>query len=277
MAIRILSENYYNVFQFSGHVVTASTYTVGNEPWRVATGRRQGRSAWISPTTGTQWIRTTCDEVRAADMLALDRGHNVATVSVQFTNSTAAGWSTFKSITIPSGVSTPGTRLIDGVRTVEGAYIRRFATTTAMPVAKHWRLSCATTGAGAKVKVVGAYLGKSWSPSAEPIRPWDDETIQMQRSEIASPELWTTPSRVASRRVGTATVRLTDAEGQQARLFVQNRFWKGELAWITPNENSAETTVLAVAQSGVRGLSYTSNWPNRVLELDWVEHQPAPQ
>lgn len=272
---RMLSENFLNIHQFGAHTITASTYQGGNEPWRVGTGRRSDRNAWISPTTGTQWVKVTCDQVRAADTLALDRGHNLASVSVQFTNSTAAGWTTAKTITLPSA-SFSNLSMTDGCRTPEGAYVQQFATSTNTPAAKFWRLSCATT-AGAKVKVVGAYLGKSFSPSANALRPWDDEVIEMQRAEVASPELWTAASQVASRRIGSVNVRLTESEADQARYHVGDLYWRGELAWITPNENDAQRTVLATAPSGARGMAYPGEWPTRVLSLEWAEHQPKPR
>lgn len=272
---RMLSENFYNIHQFSGHTISASTYQVTNEPWRVGTGRRSARNAWIAPTTGTQTIRVTCDQVRAADTLVLDRGHNLSTVDVQFTNSTAAGWSTAKSVTIPSKTY-PNLKLTEGCKTPEGAYIVRFGTSTGTPAAKHWRLSCATTSGG-NVKVVGAYLGKSFSPAANALRPWDDDTLEMQRSEVASPEFWSAGSRVAIRRSGAFTVRLTDAEGDYARYHVRDLFWSGELAWITPNQDDAQRTVLTNAPSGTRGLAYPEDWPTRVLGIDWVEYQPKPR
>jgi hypothetical protein len=272
---RMLSENFYNIHQFSGHTITASTYQVTNEPWRVGTGRRSARNAWIAPTTGTQTIKVECDQVRAADTVALDRGHNLTSFSVQFTNSTSAGWATAKTITLPSK-SFPNQKLTEGARTPEGAYIVRFGTSTGMPAAKFWRLSCATT-AGGNVKVVGAYLGKSFGPAANAVRPWDDDTIEMARSEVASPEFWTAGARVAIRRSGNLNVRLTDAEGDLARYHVRDLYWRGELAWITPNEDDAERTVLANAPSGTRALTYPEDWPTRVLALDWVEHQPKPR
>lgn len=272
---RVLAENFFNVHQFGAHVITASTYQSGNEPWRVATGRRSPRNAWIAPTTGAQTIRVTCDQVRAADMLALDRGHNLVSVDVQFTNSTANGWSTYKSITLPTA-SYPNQKLTEGARTPEGAYVIRFATSTALPVALNWRLSCATT-AGGNVKVVGAYLGLSFSPEKGGLRPWDDETIQMQRAEVASPELWTAAARVADRRTGTLTTRLTDIEGEQARYHFVSRYWKGELSWVVPDENDAGKAVLANSPSGSNGLPYPNDWPTRVLSFAWEEHQPKPR
>lgn len=268
----MLSENFFNIHTFRGHTITASTFQAGNEPWRVGTGRRSSRNAWISPTTGSQYVRVDCDEVRAADTLVLDRGHNLASVSIQFTNSTAAGWGTAKAVTLPTKTY-PNLKLTEGARTPEGAYIVQFGTSTGTPVAKHWRILCATTATG-KPKVVGAYLGKSFSPAADALRPWDDDTVEMQRTEVVSPEYWTAGSRVAVRRVGSLQTRLTDAEGDFARYHVRDLYWQGELAWFTPNVDDAQRTVLGTAPSGARGLTYPEDWPTRVLGIEWVEHQP---
>ena len=271
---RMLSENFFNTHQFASHTITASTYQAGNEPWRIGTGRRSSRNAWIAPTTGEQTVKVTCDQVRGADMIALDRGHNIQTLKVQFTNSTAAGWTTHETITIPTATY-GNSRLSDspGARTPDGSWVYRFATTVNMPVAKNWRLAVSTT-AGAFPKIVGAYLGKSFS--AEALRPWDDDTIQMQRAEVSSPELWTAASQVAARRVGTLSARLSDKQGDQARYHIGNRFWRGDVAWIVPHEDQAERAALATAPAGANGMPYDQH-PTRVLSLGWVEHQPKPR
>ena len=265
---RMLAENFFSKAQFSGHTITASTYMSGNEPWRVGTARRSARNAWATASTGTHTLRVTCDQVRAADMLALDRGHNLSTCDVQFTNSTAAGWTTHKSITLSTSF-TPNTRLRDGTRTEEGAYVVRFGTSTGMPAAKNWRLSVTSTGAP---KIVGAYLGLSFAATG--LLPWDDDARTIQRAEVVSPELWTVSARVASRRTGTLSARLSELQAEQARYHVGSRFWKGEVAWIVPDENSAEKAVLANAPSGSNGMAYSER--NRALSMPWVEYQPKP-
>lgn len=274
MSIRILSENYFNNFQFSGHTITASTQQTGNEAWRVGTGRRSARNYWTTASTGAKTIQVQCDQVRSADVLALDRGHNLSTVTVEFTNSTAAGWTTCRTITLPTATY-PHTSISDGARMPDGSYICRFAASSAVPAAVNWRLTCTpTTGAP---KVVGAYLGRSFSPAAEPLRPYAHGSVQMLRDEVASPEFWTAGSRVAYRHTGSASVRLTEAEGDSAQLWIENRYWKGELAWITPDERAAEQSVLVTAPSATRTLAYPTDWRHRVLALDWVEHQPKPR
>ena len=270
---RMLTENFFNIHQFPDHTITASTYQAGNEPWRVGTSRRSARNAWISPTTGEQTLTVECDQVRAADTLVLDRGHNGVSVKIQYTSSTASGFTTLENVTIPTATYT-NSKISDtpGVRTAEGAWLYRFATSVNMPAATHWRLAVSSSASGPKV--VGAYLGLSFAATA--LRPYDDEVIQTQRAEVASPEFWSAASRVATRRTGSIVSNLTDLQGDQARYHVGDLFWRGEYGWIVPSDTQADRAVLGFAPSGTRGMPY-ADARLRTLNLDWSEHQPKPR
>ena len=262
---RVLTENYFNVHQFSGHTITASTGTTsGHEPFRVATGRRKSRNSWIAGTTGDAWLRVTCDQVRAPDMIALD-GHNLAgeTVALQYTSSTAGGWASKFSVTIPT-VTLPNASLDSpGAYCEDGLWLHKFASSGDLPAATDFRIYVSALGGNEKAQIGLAWLGKSFSPAGNTLRPFDDEPVVYERG-----------ARVESFRAGTFTARLTDREGDQARYHIADLMWRGETAIVVPHPNNAERSVVAKVPSGSRSMPYPDDWPLRVLAVDWVEHDP---
>ena len=265
---RVLSENYFNVHQFNAHAITASTASqvVGRESWRVGTGRRTTKNGWTG-STGTSWIRTACDQLRAPDMIALD-GHNMAgttaVVALQYTSSTASGWQTRFSYKLPN-VTYQNTRLTDspGARAEDGLWVHRFATTSTLPVATDFRIQI--SGSTFAPKIGLAWLGRSFT--AKGLRPWEDESRTLARG-----------SRVVSVLSGSLSARLNDLQGEQARYHVGDLAWSsGDPFIIVPHPDQAERAQVGFAPDGTRSMPYPTDWTHRVLEFDWVEHKPRPR
>src|SRR5579859_5940648 len=72
-------EDWGSIVQFPGTVLTGNEELVGHEAARVADGRRDPNDYW-SPITPNNpaYLNYVLDRTRLGDMVALDRGHNLA-------------------------------------------------------------------------------------------------------------------------------------------------------------------------------------------------------
>lgn len=105
----LLSENFYNLRQFPNHTLSTkeggSTPTPANgqsgyEVHRVANARRHSRD-YYTPTAANSNadLDVTCDRVRAADMLVLDRNSNLAGETVRLWASSESDFGTYEEFT----------------------------------------------------------------------------------------------------------------------------------------------------------------------------------
>lgn len=277
---RFLAENFFNIQQFSGHTITAEEETTGFEAWRVGAARRVGgriRNYW-TPTTAnsSSWVEVECDRARAADMLVIDRGHNLDGEAVTIQVSDTAAFVTSTTIVslavVPSNVYS-NSRLSDtpGVRTTEGAWAISFPT----HVGKYWRLVVEAMGAGLKPQIPGMYLGNSFSPTNRPPRVWDDEPTQIVYQQIVSDSLWTSSSRKAKRREASIQMVLeSELENDQARYHFRSRYYGGDVMWNVPDTDNAERAWLAEAPPGMDAMPFGNTFDERVVSLAMVEHNP---
>ena len=274
---RFLSENFFNTVQFSGHTVSGNQETAGNEAFRVGTSRRSSLNFWTpTSTNATAYVQAACDRVRVADMLVLDRGHNLAgkTVSLILSNqSSFAASTTLWSFTVPTR-SQYGSRLNGppGAYTEEGAWLYRWVTAAA----KYWRFQVSAMGSGLKPKIVGLNLGLSYRPTRAPTLPWDDESRQLDFQQVQSDTLWVGSNRKSQRRVfGPWAMRMRDDnEYTKVRRHIHELYWRGEFMWVVPDEDQAERALLAFAEPGVYSAGFDGEYPQRTLVLSGSEHQP---
>ena len=275
---RFLVDNIWNLQQYPDHVLTAEEETAGNEVWRVGSGRRVGggvlRNYW-TPTTANSdsWIECKCDRTRAADMLVIDRSHNLAgkTVKLEISDDNYTTTTEVFSVVLPTNVYS-NSRLSDtpGVKTTEGAFIISFP----FHVALYWRVFSSAMGASLKPQIPGCYLGKSFAPTNAPSRPWDEEPSKLVYDTIVSSALWTSSSRKAERRESTVSMFMaSDVEEDRARYYF--RALRRSLVWYVPDTDRAERAWLAEAPPGVDSQVFPTNYARRVITVAMVEHQPS--
>lgn len=276
MRPRILAENFFSRSAFPDHVVSASEESAGNEAWRVGTGRRHRlTNRWMPATANAEaWIQVTCDQVRAADMIAIDRGHNLAgrTLELRASDDDFQTYETVATLTVPSGPSGGAGHLDHGVWTDEGAYLCRFP----LAAATQWRLVIPAMGAGVRPEIVGLYLGLSYSPGRYLHQPWADEEDELSYIETASDARWVGAGRTSRPRVGELRVRLEDYLAYDlARYHLVGHFGERRPTWIVYDEAEAERAVLAVRPQGRSGFRFDSEWGYRQADIGWIEHEPA--
>ena len=271
---RWCADNLFNDFIYPSHTLTANEEATEAEAWHVANGRRSDDDYW-TPTTANNdaWVEVACDRVRAADFIAIDRGHNLAgkTVKLECSDDDFTTTEEVFSITFPSSYA-PGSTLssASGARTEEGAWVKSFD----LRAAKYWRLYI---GAAASIppRVVGLWLGKAWSPGEYMERPWDDGPVDVRYAATETPHAWVGAGVVSNRRSGDVTVRLDNFFAEDvARRFLHD-YGRRRTAWYVPNPDQAERSFLVtVPPSGRLALPYDTGWGYRQARFGFIEHEP---
>lgn len=267
-----LVDNVYNHYAYPGHVVSATEEPTGNEAWRVATGRRHSLDKWTATTTNSTCVVTvTCASTCTADMIAIDRGHNLAGESIVVRGSTnGTDYSTIASITVPSASATADIDDTNGVLTEEEAFLKRWTDTEY----SWYQLQIPSMGAGLVPEIVGLWIGLSFETRIWDF-PWtEDEGVPMA-TVVETEAGWQGTGHVTPRRQGTIGLRLrTDAEYTTARSDILKQFgYKRRPMWIVPEDSQGDRAVLAVP-NGPISFRHDGAWPFRRTQFNWIEHEP---
>lgn len=272
MASVLLSENLFSSIAFPLHSLVADEAGSGHEAFRVADGRRSPYDYW-EPTTAnaSHNLTLTCDRVRLCDMLALDRGHNLAAkqVKLECSDDNFTTTQTVFDIVLPSVTAVGSLDDAFGVRTEEGAWLKRFSPR----VAKYWRLTIPALGSGLKQKIVGLHLGKSYS--FDPFRPWSPDQDELIGEESMSDFGWSGSSAPAVRRQDTLTIQLsTDFDYELARYHFRH-FGLRRPCWYVPDETQAQNALMIVRPFGASGFGREPQWFAERANIPYVEHEAS--
>lgn len=277
-----LSENILNTLLFTGHTLTASEEAAGFEVWRIADGRRSEFDYWTGLTANTQQLITlNCGtQVRAANCLFLDRGHNLAGFSfaldVGFDN---VNWQTVVSITLPTvSITNLLTDRSAGVRTEEGAWGMLFSSGVTPPyTGNYWRLRIPAMGSGLYPKIVGAYLGMAYQPVNPFLDPWDDDQRSLTAQRIITPYAWQGVGPRGRVRQGSIRFNLnTDGEYDLARLHLGGYYGDGYPTWLVHDIAQADRACLIAVPDGPLSIGFQPNWFPRQTSFNYLEHEPLP-
>lgn len=267
----IFVENLANLRAFPGHTLVADENT--GEVFRIADGRRSILDFWTGLTTNqTRSITVTCDRLRSVNMVALDRGHNLAGKQIQLLASDD-GFTTSQTVldlVLPT-VAGPGQ--LDnslGVRTEEGAWLKRFPTVPA----REFRLTIPAMGTGLVPQIVGLWLGLSWA-TPHPDLPTASGQADVLGEEAASEAGWLGRGALTERRAGGFGIRLaTPFDRDVARYHLEGHYRAGRPMWLVEDDELAERSVLALVPLGPLGIRRELRWFNGEVVVPWVEHQP---
>lgn len=257
--------------------VSANEQADGHEAFRVGDERRTPRSFW-TPTTenADAWLQVDLGSGgdRPADMIAIDRGHNLEGETVTLEHSAdGSTWTQVFQATIPTSEgSNASLSAASGVLTEQGAWIKSFSSATD----RYWRLTVSAMGAGLKPEIRGLYLGPSYQPSYLPALPFGFGDRQLDYSEVKGPNVWAASSRMADRYELTFRLKLeTWAEyNDTARHHIEQLFFKGRPMWLVMDTSYAERAWLAKAAPGSHGFKQRPDWGFPQAELRTVEHEP---
>jgi hypothetical protein len=275
-----LGDNLFSQTQYPLHVITADEEPeepVGHAAALVANGRRHGLNFATATTANDPWfLKAVFDQVRGADMLALDRGHNLAgkQVKLEFSDDDfVTSIQVAVDCTIPS---THGTGSLDdahGVVTEEGAWLKRFP----FRAGAACRVYIPAMGAGLRPQIVGLWVGVSYSPE-HLFRPSAPDNDFMLVEESVLPSGWRSKGRAAYPRQGAIRLRMSDFFAyERARYHLQFVFGRSWPTWIIHDEDQADRALLADRAGGTElGLvrEAGAGWAYPQGAIAYVEREP---
>lgn len=273
-----LVDNLLSVSQYPSVSLSGNEEAVGAEAFHVADGRRSGASYWTPTTANNPAYLTWSDgRLRAADSIALDRGHNLAgyEVLLQVSNDNTT-WQTLFDITLPSVTNTAPLDSTVGVRTEEGAWVKRFS----LAVGVYWRFYIPAMGANLLPAIVGLWVGKSFYPDATNPQPWDfnlplsPDGSSLVGQEQTSEFGWLGRGIQGQRREGLIPLRLTSIwDEDPARYNLIEQYGYGRTMWVAFNDAQANRAFQVIRPQPSMGFTRSPNlyWP--MVELPYQEHE----
>lgn len=271
----LAADNLGSVTEYSDVVLTdqsGTTGPLGFETWRAFRSARSAYSYWQPGSTNVlSWIQIQNGQVRGANYLVLDRGHNLKGFPVNLLGS-QDGFTTSVTVnagTVPTVVGgTLGSP--NGVLTEEGAWIITFPATGFT----YWRLSIPALGVGLQPTIPGMYLGMSYQPIGL-YRPYPEHPTELRAQEVVSSLGWRGRGPRGFNRMGSFELRMdTDFEYPLARFTVEELYGAGRPMWIIEDQARATEAFLAIRPLGVQGFSRPPNWAFPVMGCAFVEHEP---
>lgn len=269
-----LVRNFFSRRIYPLHTLVANEEQSGNELARAANANRDPLDFWTTLTPNVEaTAKVVCDRLRAADLFVLDRGHNLAGKQVVLEASDddfASPAQTVFDLVLPSVSATGDLDDPLGVRTEEGAWLRRFP----VRAAKAWRLRVPALGAGQRPQVVNMWLDLSWSPATldTPIAP---DAHELGAQEATTQTGWLVRSDVWVRRRGRLSLRLPSPfDYELARDHLQLQFGLNRPMWIVHDEEQADRAVLALPRLGTIEIEEKgAGWFYPRATFEWLEHE----
>lgn len=267
----ILVENFYSLRQNSSHTLSASENS--SNAVFVGASRRSVYDAYTSATSNLDaWLRALCDRLRTANMVVVDRGHNVAgkTVNVQLS---ADAFITNTETAFTGAVpSTTGAGSLDddfGVLTPEGSWLKRFNPRYSLD----WRVFIPAMGASLKPIVTGLWLGQCWTPG-DPWRPHAPQVTELVVQETESDLGWIGRGKSTPRKAGFLHFKFLTLFNAELAAQHLEHIAKGRAFWIIPDDARADQAFLAVIPKTSIGLVLEQNYFYPSLDLPYIEYDP---
>lgn len=276
MSSRFLSRSLFDTELFPDHVLSSEDVVTGYEVERVANGRRSAGDYCIPTMTANSatYIQVECDQPRGADMLVIDREHNLVDdidVSVEISDDEYTTSEVLVTAAVPS-VSLPDS-VLDGmscVRTWENALVYLFD----FEVAKFWRVNFAAMGAGLVPHLTGVWLGQSWAPTkAARFSGYDDEAGTATAPTFETSFMWRSYGPMVRRSAPQMAFGLRhETEWSELRPHV-DAYLSGHPMWVIPDVDRAERAMLAKFSGGDYSIPFAGRF-GRELALPLPELQP---
>lgn len=278
----ICADNFFDATQYiepswspaGGNTVSAEEAASGNEAALVGTWRRSGLQYWTSTTTNNAtWIQVLATPVRAANFIAIDRGHNLfgETIQLSVTYDQTNWDEELFEVTIPSHTNVGHVDDPTGVVTDEGVWIKRFPTV----MSRGYRLGIDAISTGVQLpQIPGLWLGLALETRVHD-EPWSDQMTELAIQEMFTSLGQTGLSRQQSYRAQSIGLRLRSIdEIALASLTVEHLFADGYPMWVIPDLNASQKARL-VRRNGPVGFRYDESWPNLPrIDFSYREYQP---
>lgn len=276
-APRLLADHLGDVNLYPKGVVTDQSGTIGPvgfEAWHAFSCRRSAFAYWQPGTPNAiAYLQVQHEQLRGADMLVLDRGHNLAGFPVQLQGSNdGSSFATLVNATIPTATGGLLTGA-NGCLTEEGAWVIAFT----FGAFAYWRFNIPAMGSGLQPNVAGLQFGMSYQPLAL-YRPYSEHSTQFSAQEVVTPAGWRGRGQRAF--VGSATLNLRadvdDFEYLRARFTIEEVFGAGRPMWVVQDQERPTEAYMAIRPLGQQGFERPPGiyWPTAAIQV--IEHEPLP-
>ena len=269
------ADNLFSDSQYPDLALSTTTCATGYEGYHVATGRRHLIDRYQPDTANVScYVQVTCDVIRAASFIAIDResNHLGQRFVLYGSNDGFATSRTVFDITIPKVPGgTPAGAV--GCVTDEGAWLKTFT-----PDAFHaWRLWSAAMGSGVTQQITGIHLGLAWAPSTVCTLEWQDEVLEMASLEARAPSGWVGRSAPSTGRVGSLIFKpRNEADYAMIRWQVMGLFAHGFPAWLCFGKTDyPQRAMMVELVPGTLDWSLRMDYPYRQLAIAFRESQPV--
>lgn len=278
----VCADNFFDLGQYSeptwspsgGNTISAEEEASGNDAELVGRWRRSGIQYW-TPTTANSatWIQVLVNPVRAANFIAIDRGHNLFGIGFQLLLGQSVFNETIFDVTMPTTTTQGSVDDPMGVVTNDGAWIKRFPTVAG----RGFRLAIDAMGAGLKPQIPGLYLGLAMEMRV-PDEPSMDYRPDYQVQQVLTALGQTARSRRQALHSGQLATRLeAPNEIQNASLQFEHLLGDGYPMWAIWDINASHKAKLIMADSPP-ALTYDGNrWVPRLPFLDFGFHEYNPR
>ena len=262
-----LSENFYSTQQFPNHVLTSLNPTAPNQQvFRVGTARRSILNGFRNADPSLQLrMDLTCDRIREADTLILDRNADLLGREFQLQVS-SDGFATVQVVIFEAALTNDvvlGSSLNDETHeivTSEGARIWKFDSTAGL----FWQIKVNAL-AGDSGRLGGVYLGKSFTPTHGGRMPFDDEDTWTDFGEVRR---GVPDNDIRFGRTGAFGLMMSgEAEWNAARRSFRELFGKGFPMWIAPDSDMAERTWLGYNAPGSMAATFSERPQGRTVVI----------
>ena len=272
----VLSDNLFNPRIYPDHVLDASSTATNTHALYLSSGRRiRDLTGWQASALNTiGWVESTFDQLRAFDLLWIDRDHNLAgeSVYVVLSDDDFATIQTIGPKTVPTD-PVPMSRLYDGeiVMTDEGALLWYLELQATYAV----RVYVAAMGAGLRPEMAGLAVGKLWTPESAAIKPnvlpRTNLTYTAERSTLGQDA----SSEFGCYRSQELRLRMASWEEYATALYpVESLFLKRRPTVVIPDDEQAERAVLTRVAPGAVGFEVPQNQFLPEITIPWEESQP---
>lgn len=264
-------DNLFSTHQYPAHTLVAASEAPGFGVDKLINGRRSATDHYEPDRDATlEQITVTCNRLRWADYLAIDRDSNPLGKPIKLltSNDNFATTETVLDITLPS-VAAPDS-LDGGAVTWEDAYLRRFPGRAAT----YWRLEIPAFPAGERPQITGLWVGTGMTLGFLDA-PLEDDVRRFKAMQTESDAGWLGRGRVARIAEGRITWEVDEDEYPETELHLLNLFGDGWPAWLAFDEGRADRARLVVTAGERMGFPFTRRWRLRTAEgLMFAEHQP---
>lgn len=277
----ILSDNLFNVRTYRAHTLAASSTSGDSDILHLASGRRiRGLSGWGASALNTEaTLRATCDRPRAANLLFVDRDHNLdeATtpqVGVRISNDGFATSTTLGPWDVPAA-PTPFASLYEDalIRSHEGALLKWFP----LDAGWEWEVFIPAMGAGLAPALAGLMLGQltTFVHQQQQPAPLGRGGTDLIYNVRRSPQAQAAAGEIGALDRGELVLRLEDFDEYLGALYpIGDLYFHRKAAVIIQDDENAGDAILAVAPPGVHRFAMEPGWGWPVVRIPYEETEP---